>query len=47
MATDLNIVALIGRLTRPCEMRYTNTGFAICSFSLAVNRRKSSRWFLE
>jgi single-strand DNA-binding protein len=43
MATDLNIVALIGRLTRPCEMRYTNTGFAICSFSLAVNRRKKAQ----
>lgn len=43
MATDLNIVALVGRLTRPCEMRYTNSGFAICSFSLAVNRRKKSQ----
>ncbi|MGD1821057.1 MAG: single-stranded DNA-binding protein [Pleomorphochaeta sp.] len=43
MATDLNIVALVGRLTRPCEMRYTNTGFAICSFTLAVNRRKKSQ----
>ncbi|MGD1822409.1 MAG: single-stranded DNA-binding protein [Pleomorphochaeta sp.] len=42
MATDLNIVALVGRLTRPCEMRYTNSGFAICSFSLAVNRRKKN-----
>ncbi|MGD1816949.1 MAG: single-stranded DNA-binding protein [Pleomorphochaeta sp.] len=43
MATDLNIVALVGRLTRPCEMRYTNTGFAICSFTLAVNRRKKAQ----
>ncbi len=42
MATDLNIVALVGRLTRPCEMRYTSSGFAICSFSIAVNRRKKS-----
>ena len=37
--TDLNSVALVGRLTRPCEMRYTNAGFAICSFSIAVNKR--------
>jgi len=43
MATDLNIVALVGRLTRPCEMHYSNNGFAICSFSLAVNRRKKSQ----
>jgi single-strand DNA-binding protein len=43
MATDLNIVALVGRLTRPCEMRYTNSGFAICSFSIAVNRKKKSQ----
>jgi len=42
MATDLNIVGLVGRLTKPCEMRYTNSGFAICSFSLAVNRKKKS-----
>ena len=42
MATELNIVALVGRLTRPCEMRYTSSGFAICSFSIAVNRRKKS-----
>ena len=43
MAADLNIVALVGRLTRPCEMRYTNSGFAICSFSLAVNRRRKAQ----
>jgi single-strand DNA-binding protein len=40
MANDLNVVALVGRLTRPCDMRYTNSGFAICSFSIAVNRRR-------
>jgi len=40
MANDLNSVAMIGRLTRPCDMRYTNSGFAICSFTIAVNRRK-------
>jgi len=38
MSQDLNVVALVGRLTRNCDMRYTNSGFAICSFTLAVNR---------
>lgn len=37
--TDLNTVALVGRLTKNCEMKYTNSGYAICNFSLAVNKR--------
>lgn len=37
---DLNIVSMIGRLTRAVEMRYANSGFAIASFSLAVNINK-------
>lgn len=40
MATDLNMVGLVGRLTRPCENRFTNNGFCITTFSLAVNRRQ-------
>lgn len=40
MANDLNMVALIGRLTRDAEMKFTNGGMAILSFSLAVNKRK-------
>ena len=40
MANDLNMVALIGRLTREAEMRFTSGGMAIMSFSLAVNKRK-------
>lgn len=40
MATDINIVVLVGRLTRESELKYTNSGFAVCKFSLAVNRRK-------
>jgi single-strand DNA-binding protein len=43
MANDLNVVALVGRLTRPCDMRYTNSGYAICSFTLAVNRRRKQQ----
>ncbi|MFA6774687.1 MAG: single-stranded DNA-binding protein [Sphaerochaetaceae bacterium] len=40
MATDLNVVALVGRLTRDAEIRYTQSGSGICHFSIAVNRRK-------
>ena len=41
-SSDVNVVVLVGRLTRDAELRYTNTGTAICRFSLAVNRRKRS-----
>lgn len=34
----LNKVVLIGRLTRDPELRYTGTGVAVTSFSLAVDR---------
>jgi single-strand DNA-binding protein len=40
--TDINHVILIGRLTRDAELKYTNTGSAICKFSIAVNRRRKS-----
>lgn len=40
--SDVNVVVLVGRLTRDAELRYTNSGTAICRFSLAVNRRKRS-----
>lgn len=42
MANDINIVVLVGRLTRDAELRYTNSGIAVCKFSLAVNRKKRS-----
>ncbi len=42
MANDINTVVLVGRLTRDAELKYTNTGTAVCKFSLAVNRRKRS-----
>jgi len=35
MSNDLNKVILIGRLTRDPEMRYTPSGTAVSSFSLA------------
>lgn len=42
MANDINTVILVGRLTREAELKYTNSGLAVCKFSLAVNRRKRS-----
>lgn len=38
MARSLNRVQLIGNLTRDPELRYTPSGAAVCSFSLATNR---------
>lgn len=37
----MNIVSLIGNLTRDPELRQTNTGLATCTFTIAVNRPKS------
>ena len=38
--SDINVVVLVGRLTRDSELKYTPSGFAICRFSIAVNRSK-------
>src|SRR5919205_3774772 len=38
MAKSLNRVQLIGNLTRDPELRYTQSGTAVCSFGLATNR---------
>lgn len=38
--SDINNVVLVGRLTRDPELRKTNTGKSVCSFSVATNRRK-------
>lgn len=42
MANDLNVVMLVGRLTRDCEVRTTPNGTSVCKFSVAVNRRRKS-----
>lgn len=34
----LNRVVLTGRLTRDTELRYTASGTAVCSFTIAINR---------
>lgn len=38
MANDLNRVTIIGRMTRDAELKYTPSGTAVCSFSLANGR---------
>jgi len=38
MATDINKVILIGRLTRDPELKSTNSGSFFCKITLAVNR---------
>ena len=49
MAANLNVVVLIGRLTRDAELKYISSGIAVSKFSLAVNRRKRSgdQWVEE
>jgi single-strand DNA-binding protein len=45
--SDLNVVALVGRLTRDAVMRSTAKGIAVCCFSIAVNRsrkREDNTW---
>lgn len=37
MANDLNKCITIGRLTKDPELKYTQNGSSVCSFSLAVN----------
>lgn len=46
MSQDLNSVALTGRLVRDAEIRYTNSGTAITTFSIASNRsvKKGDKW---
>lgn len=36
---SFNRVILMGNLTRDPEVRFTNTGMAVCNIGLAVNRR--------
>ena len=38
----LNVVVLGGNLTRDIELRYTQTGTAVASFGLAVNKKYTS-----
>ena len=42
MATDINSVTIVGRLTKDAELKYTNSGSAVTSGSIAVNRSKKN-----
>lgn len=42
MSWDINHVVVVGRLTKDPELTYTQSGKAICRFSVAVNRSSSS-----
>jgi single-strand DNA-binding protein len=46
---DLAVAVLVGRLTRDAELKYTSSGQAICSFSVATNARvkKGDQWVDE
>jgi len=46
---DLAVAVIVGRLTRDAELKYTNSGQAICSFSIATNSRvkKGDQWVDE
>ncbi len=46
MAQDINHVVLVGRLTRDAQLKFTNSGLAICTFAIAVNRmvKQGDKW---
>ena len=39
MSLNLNRVAIAGNLTKDPDLRHTGNGTAVCSFTVAVNRR--------
>ena len=39
----MNKLTIIGNLTRDPELRTTTAGVSVCSFSVAVNRRKTQQ----
>jgi len=41
--SGMNRVVLVGRLTKDPELKYTPSGVAVCSFTLAVNRNFSNQ----
>lgn len=47
--SDLAVAVLVGRLTRDAELKYTNSGQAICHFSVATSsrRKKGDQWVDE
>ena len=39
---DINLVVLVGRLTKDAELKYITSGQAVCKFSVAINRRRKN-----
>jgi single-strand DNA-binding protein len=37
---DVNVEVLVGRLVRDAELKYTSSGYPVCKFSVAINRRR-------
>lgn len=46
---DLSVAVLVGRLTRDAELKYTNSGQAVCHFAVATStrRKKGTEWVDE
>ena len=46
---DLSVAVLVGRLTRDAELKYTNSGQAVCHFAVATSSRvkKGDQWVDE
>lgn len=46
---DINVVVVVGRLTRDSELKYTKSGMPIVRFSVAVNRsrKQDDQWVDE
>jgi single-strand DNA-binding protein len=47
--SDLAVAVIVGRLTRDAELKYTNSGQAVCHFSVATSsrRKKGDQWLEE
>jgi single-strand DNA-binding protein len=47
--SDLAVAVIVGRLTRDAELKYTNSGQAVCHFSVATGsrRKKADQWVEE
>lgn len=43
---DVNVCTFTGRLTRDAELKYTNSGTALCKFAIAVNKtyKQGDEW---
>jgi single-strand DNA-binding protein len=47
--SDLAVAVIVGRLTRDAELKYTNSGQAVCHFTVATSsrRKKADQWIDE